>query len=313
MLRFLRPGPDLRLAALRRFAVAITVLNILGHTVLGFEQAWAHPIAAVVLAYALELLLEWTDARACRRPVRFLGGPRALVDFLLPAHITGLAVAMLLYANEQLGPVLFATATAVASKTVFRVRVGQGTRHFLNPSNFGITVTLLLFPWVGIAPPYHFTENLHGIADWILPGLIVLTGSFLNIRLTHRLPLILAWLGAFLAQGAIRSLTSGTPLLAALLPITGLAFVLYTFYMVTDPATTPSGRREQVLFGIAVAAVYGLLLTAHVVFGLFFALTIVCVLRGVGLHVQAWLADHARQPAATLVAQPARAASESVR
>ena len=31
---------DLRLAALRRFAIAITILNVLGHTVLGFEQAW---------------------------------------------------------------------------------------------------------------------------------------------------------------------------------------------------------------------------------------------------------------------------------
>ncbi|HBL25338.1 MAG TPA: enediyne biosynthesis protein UnbU, partial [Acidobacteria bacterium] len=34
---------DLRLTALRRFAIAITTLNVLGHTVLGFEQAWATP------------------------------------------------------------------------------------------------------------------------------------------------------------------------------------------------------------------------------------------------------------------------------
>ncbi|NEQ87997.1 MAG: enediyne biosynthesis protein UnbU, partial [Moorea sp. SIO2I5] len=32
-----------RLGGLRRFAIAITVLNLLGHTVLGFEQSWAQP------------------------------------------------------------------------------------------------------------------------------------------------------------------------------------------------------------------------------------------------------------------------------
>ena len=32
---------DLRLPALRRFAIAISVLNIFGHAVLGFEQSLA--------------------------------------------------------------------------------------------------------------------------------------------------------------------------------------------------------------------------------------------------------------------------------
>jgi len=39
-----------RIGGLRRFAIAITILNILGHTVLGFEQAWAHPIVALATA-----------------------------------------------------------------------------------------------------------------------------------------------------------------------------------------------------------------------------------------------------------------------
>jgi hypothetical protein len=293
MLGLLRPGPDLRLAALRRFAVAITLLNVLGHTVFGFEQSWAQPIVAIVTAYALELVLELVDARANRRPVRFGDSPRAMVDFLLPAHITALAVSMLLYANDRLLPIAFAAAVAVASKVVLRVRVDPGTRHFLNPSNFGITVTLLLFPWVGIAPPYHFTENLHGAGDWVLPGLIVLSGSFLNARLTRKLPLILAWLGAFVAQAVIRSLVFEVPVAAGLLPMTGLAFVLYTFYMITDPATTPTGRWSQVGFGVATAAAYALLLNLHVVFGQFFGLTLVCLLRGLALHARAWSADRA--------------------
>ena len=39
-----------------------------------------------------------------------------------------------------------------------------------------------------------------------------------------------------------------------------MAFLLFTFYMVTDPATTPSAPLEQLAFGGAVAATYGLLM-----------------------------------------------------
>ena len=279
-----------RLGGLRRFAVAITVLNILGHAFFGFEQSFAQPVVALLAAYSAELLLEFIDARCNRRPLRFLrGGPRRFVEFLLSAHITGLACAMLLYPNERLGPVVFASVVAICSKCVLRARTEKGTRHFFNPSNFGITITLLAFSWVSIAPPYQFTENMIGVGDWILPGVIVCTGTFLNARFTHRLPLIAAWLGGFVAQAALRSLFLNTPLEAGLVPMTGVAFILYTFYMVTDPATTPSARRDQVVFGFGVAAVYGLLMVAHVVFGLFFALTIVCTLRGAWMFACRWL------------------------
>ncbi|MCY1021109.1 RnfABCDGE type electron transport complex subunit D [Pyxidicoccus sp. MSG2] len=284
---------DLRVAGLRRFAVAITLLNVLGHTVLGFEQAWAHPLVSLLAAYSAELLLEWAGARSQGRAPRFLGGAGTFIDFLLPAHITGLAVAMLLYANAQLLPVAFASATAIASKTLFRVPVGGQPRHYLNPSNFGITATLLLFPHIGIAPPYHFTENLRGPADWVLPAIIVCTGTFLNARFTRRIPLILGWLGGFLVQAAVRSAVAGTPLTAALVPMTGVAFVLYTFYMVTDPGTTPQRPAMQVCFGAGVAAAYGMLVAVHVVFDLFFSLTLICAARGGALYVQAMLARRA--------------------
>jgi hypothetical protein len=278
-----------RLGGLRRFAVAITVLNVLGHTYFGFEQSWAQPFASVLTAYAVELLLEFVDARSNRRAPKFAGGgPRRFVEFLLSAHITGLACAMLIYSNERLGPVVFASAVAICSKALLRAPAAAGTRHFFNPSNFGITVTLLAFPWVGIAPPYQFTEGMTGAGDWVLPALIVCTGTFLNARFTHRLPLIAAWLAGFAAQAAVRSLFLDTPLASALLPMTGVAFILYTFYMVTDPATTPSTRRGQIAFGLGVAAAYGLLLVVHVVFGLFFALTIVCACRGLWMYSAAW-------------------------
>jgi hypothetical protein len=274
-----------RLGGLRRFATAITVLNILGHTILGFEQSWAQPLVSLVTAYACELFGEWMDARADGREPRFHGTVRQFVDFLLPAHITGLAVAMLLYASDRLVPVMFAAAVAIASKSILRLKTEGRARHFLNPSNFGISVTLLLFPWVSIAPPYHFTENLRGVENLILPAIICASGTIINLRFTSRIWVIVGWWAGFVAQAALRSLVFGASFPGALNPMTGVAFVLFSFYMVTDPATTPFDRKSQLFFGLSVAAVYGTLVALHVAFGLFFALTLVSGTRGLAQFV----------------------------
>jgi hypothetical protein len=296
-----------RIGGLRRFALAITILNILGQTVFGFEQSWAQPFVALATTYICELFCEWMEARAEDRQPRFLGGWRELVDFLLPAHITGLAIAMLLYSGDRLMPTMLAAAIAIASKNTLRLKLNGRVRHFLNPSNFGITIVLLLFPWVGIAPPYHFTENLAGAGYWILPAIICVTGTTLNLRFTGKLPLIAGWWGGFVTQAAVRTLVFGTPLIAALNPMMGVAFLLFSFYMVTDPATTPFDKKSQVFFGLSVAVVYGLLVCMHVVFGLFFALTAVSGLRGLAQY----LGSRSRSAYPTTV--PARAAGVALR
>lgn len=275
---------DLRLAALRRFAIAISVLNIFGHTVLGFEQSLAQLFASLATAYSVELLLELLDAWASRRRPRFLdGGVMTFVDFMLPSHITGLACAMLLYANDRIMPIVFAATVAIGSKAILRAQVGKSKRHFFNPSNFGIATTLLVFPWVGIAPPYQFSEGLGGVAYVLVPCIFIFTGSLLNTKFTRRLPLIIAWLSAFALQAVIRNLLLGTSLISGLTPMTGIAFLLFTFYMITDPGTTPAKPRNQVFFGAGVAFTYSVLMALHVSFGLFFALVIVCAVRGCAL------------------------------
>lgn len=288
--------PDLRLAALRRFAAAISVLNLAGYALLGFEPAYAHPAVALATAYGLELALETLEARSLGYRPRFLGGGiGGFVDFLLPAHITGLAVSMLIYTNARLAPVAFAVAVAIGSKYLLRVPVGSGRRHFLNPSNTGIAVTLLLFPWIAITPPYQFSENIAGAADWLLPCVFIGLGTFLNAKLTKKLPLILGWLGGFAVQAALRAWLYDTPLAAGLAPMSGIAFLLFTFYMVTDPATTPVRPRAQLAFGAGVAAAYGVLMALHIVFGLFFALFAVCWVRGAWLYGLALRARFATQ------------------
>ncbi|MFI6510342.1 enediyne biosynthesis protein UnbU [Streptosporangium sp. NPDC050855] len=278
------PTPDTRTTALRRFAMSITAFTVIGHAFLGFEQAYATPLTALVVAYAMELALERIDATANGRPVKYAGGGWVrLVDFLLPAHISALACAMLLYANDRLEPVIFAVIVSIASKYLIRVRLNGSLRHVLNPSNTGIVAVLLLFPWVGIAPPYHFTEWVSGPLDWIIPVAILASGTMLNAMLTKKVPLILGWVGGFAAQAVIRTAIDGTATVTALTVMTGTAFVLFTNYMITDPGTTPVKPGRQVLFGVAAAAVYGLLVHFHIVFGLFFALVITCVIRGAAL------------------------------
>jgi len=278
--------PDLRLAALRRFALAISALTLLGHGFLGFEQSYAYVFVSLITCYSVDLILETVSAWSDRRTPRYRGGFIAMINFLLSPHITGLAVAMLLYSNEQLLPIAFAAAVATGSKHIFTVQTERGKRHFLNPSNTGISVTLILFPWVGIAPPYQFTENISGYEDWAIVFIICVLGTFLNARFTKKIPLISAWLAGFILQALIRSWYFGTPPLAGLNPMTGLAFLLFTFYMISDPGTTPYKPVRQVLFGFSIAFVYSLLMMLHIVFGLFFSLLIVCSVRGIYMYLE---------------------------
>ena len=99
---------DPRYLALRNFAMSISVFNIFGYTLLGFEQPWLWPFLALATGYTTEIVFELISAWADKRSPRFRGnGPRGLMEFLLPAHITSLAVNMLLYANNQFWPVAF--------------------------------------------------------------------------------------------------------------------------------------------------------------------------------------------------------------
>lgn len=271
--------------ALRRFALAITVLNIAGHFFLGFEQSLAYPLVAIATTYTLEFLFEFCFCFLNKKETRYSGGFVKVVDFLLPAHITGMATSMLLFANASLYPIVFASAVAICSKVIFRLNVEGRSRHFLNPSNTGIAITLILFPWVGISPPYMFTENLYGIADWILPGILIVVGSLLNTVFTGRITLIMAWAFAFFLQAFVRSIFFDISFVAGLLPLSGVAFLLFTFYMISDPATTPQSKKGQIVFAFSTAFFYGLLMTFHIVFGLFFALLITCTLRGVFIYV----------------------------
>jgi hypothetical protein len=275
---------DPRYLALRNFAISISVFNVLGYTVLGFEQPWLWPVLSVLVACATEIVFEAISAWSHQRPVRFTGrGPRGVIEFLLPAYITGLAVNMLLYANNLFWPVLFGVVVAVAQKHVLQAPIAGRMRHFMNPSNFGIVMVLLLFSTrVAISPPYMFTEWASTLFKLMIPMAILAAGTLINATLTKRIPLIVGWAGAFAIQALVRHWIWGVQLNTALGVMTGVAFVLFTNYMITDPGTTPMKPRPQFIFGSAVAVVYGVLMLMNIVYTLFFAVVIVCACRGLG-------------------------------
>jgi enediyne biosynthesis protein E5 len=275
---------DPRYKALRNFAISISVFNVFGYTLLGFEQMWILPIFAIITGYTTELTLETLTAWARRRRPQYLGrGPRGIYEFLLPAHITSLAVNMLIYTNDQIRPVIFGVMVGVSGKYILQAPIAGRMRHFMNPSNLGISATFIAFgSWVAIAQPYMFTENTNEFFKIMVPIIILTAGTILNAKLTGRTMLIVGWMGGFAIQAFVRHAIWDVSLFSALGLMTGVAFLLFTNYMITDPGTTPSKPIPQFIFGGSVAFFYAVLMEANIVFTLFFAVVITCAVRGCG-------------------------------
>jgi enediyne biosynthesis protein E5 len=279
--------PGFRIYALWHFSTFMLLWHIVGQTYLGFEQAWTHPLLTISTACLTQFFLEWVDAKANKRRPRYAGSVANFLNFFPPAFIVGGALGMLLYPNSLMGPAIFAAIISIASKVLVRVTLPNGQKHHIfNPSNLGICATLLLFPdVVGMAPPYHFTENLTGGWHFALPALILCSGLFLHYNATGRLPLCLTWLTAYASQALFRAWLEGTDWYVHMMPMTSAAFIVFTLYMIPDPATTPLVKWRQILFAASVAFAYLVLLRVHMVFGLFLSLFIVCAIRGISIEL----------------------------
>jgi hypothetical protein len=268
---------------LRTSATLATVFTILGHTVFGFEQPVAQVFVALATGYTCAIFFEWVDARACGVTPGYAGGGwRKLLDFLLSAHMTSITLSFLLYFGQRLWIMALAVALALGSKYVLRVRVNGRLQHFMNPSNFAIAVVLLTYQWTGVLP-WSYTVNLHGVFDWLVPLAIVMLGMRLNILFTGRIPTITSWLGTFIVLAVIRAWVVQSTIPAELVVLTGIPMVLFTFYMITDPQTSPSRLRSQIMFGAGIAFAYSMLLALHVQYTMFYSVTVVCAIRGLFL------------------------------
>jgi Na+-transporting NADH:ubiquinone oxidoreductase subunit NqrB len=187
------------------------------------------------------------------------------------ALITGLSLCLLLRSNE-LWP--FAVAALLGTGSKFALR--RGDRHVFNPANFGIVAML-----AGFGAAWTSTGEW-GSAPWF-SALIAALGLIVCWR-ASRLDAALLYLGVFALLVTARALYLGDPLSIPALRLSHGALILFAFFMISDPKTTPEDPRERALF-IAVAALIAYVLQFHFFIsdGIFYAPFALALVRFVAL------------------------------
>lgn len=206
---------------------ALSALLIYGVTRLDFEIDAAQ--AAITLGAVM--LAQFAGTRWARLPAF---DPKS-------ALITGLSLCLLLRTNS---PALAAAAGVAAIAGKFLLRVNG--KHLFNPANFGLVAMMLAT----------------GGAVWVSPGqwgnvaffafLMVCAGGLVVMR-AARSDVTLAFIASYLALVIGRSLWLGEPLAIPLHRLQSGALLLFTFFMISDPRTTPDSRAGRIVFAALVA------------------------------------------------------------
>jgi enediyne biosynthesis protein E5 len=170
--------------------------------------------------------------------VRLSGLPR--IDLRSPL-ITGLSLSLLLRANAPWLPAL-AGILAIASKFLLRI----DGRHIFNPAGFAIVLLLALSNGVWISP------GQWGTSLWLASLLIFL--AILVLQAAQRADIALFFLGAHAALLLARAAWLGDPLAIPLHQMQSGSLLIFAFFMISDPKTTPDSRLARLVFALAVAA-----------------------------------------------------------
>lgn len=209
----------------------IAVLSSLvtfGVTVLDFGIRWPNAVAIVVTAMLVQLI-----------GGRFAGLPR--FDPKSPM-ITALSLTLLLRTDS----LLFASlAAAIAIGSKFLVRISG--KHVFNPANVAIVSTMLLTDRAWISTGQWGNAAIGAFALACL-GFVVLTRA-------RRAETTIAFLGFYALLLLARTLWLGDPLSIALHHLQNGALLIFAFFMISDPKTTPDSALGRVLFAGVVAAV----------------------------------------------------------
>jgi enediyne biosynthesis protein E5 len=227
-----------------------------GVGMLGFDQT---PIN-IGLIVASALATQWLCGRAIS------GTP---FDPLSPL-ITAFSLCLLLRAASPAILVL-AAVLAIGSKFVLRF----DGKHIFNPANFAIAVLLLFTDVVWISPAQWGSRTW---AVFLFACLAVLV-----LSRAKRGDIAIAFLGSYVAILLGRAVYLGDPLAIPLKQMQSGALLLFTFFMITDPKTTPDRRSARMLFAVLVAGVAAWLQFAHympqgLMYALFFASPLVPLL-----------------------------------
>jgi enediyne biosynthesis protein E5 len=207
----------------------ISVLGALltyGLLVLRFDIQWPQ----VLLTLAVVLLVQRACTAIWRLP-RF--DPKS-------ALISGLSLCLLLRTND-LRLVALAALITIASKFLLRIR----GKHIFNPTNFGIVALLTTTDAVWVSPGQWGNVAFFGFLMVCLGGLVV--------HRALRSDVAIAFVIAYGAMLIGRSMYVGEPLAIPLHRLQSGALLLFTFFMISDPKTTPNTRVGRVIFATIVA------------------------------------------------------------
>jgi len=188
---------------------------------------------------------------------------------LLSATITSLSLALLLRAdNPWAMPV--AAAFAIASKFLLRVR----GRHLFNPANFGVGAALLILPGTWISPGQW--GNDVALAGWLVVLGATVTGC------ARRADISWLFLAFYLGALAARVVWLGQHWAVWTHQLSSGALLLFAFFMISDPMTTPSHPRGRAAHAALMAAIayawgFGLFRTNAVLWALFVTAPMVAV------------------------------------
>ena len=235
---------------------SLGILLTYGVSILGFDQTPAN----IALITATALATQWMCSRAIS------GKP---FDPLSPL-ITGFSLCLLLRASSPAA--LAISAEAIGSKFVVRF----DGKHIFNPANFAIAVMLLAdMAWISPAQ--------WGSRTWAAFLFVCL--ACLVLSRAKRADLAVTFLGAYTAILFARAFYLGDPLAIPLKQMQSGALLLFTFFMITDPKTTPDRRSARILFAVLVAAAAAWLQFAHfmpqaLMYSLFFASPLVPLFNG---------------------------------
>ena len=236
----------------RNYQIAIlTALLVYGVGWLDFEVE----LGAVAVILIITQLTQLACTRLWRLP-RF--DPKS-------ALISSLSLCLLLRTDSAL--LMAATAAVtIASKFVLR----WNGKHVFNPTNFGLVAMMAVTGQVWISPGQWGSAALAAFLMACLGGLVVNRAS--------RSDVTWAFLGFYVAMLFGRAWWLGDPLAIPLHQIESGAFLLFAFFMISDPKTTPDSRAGRILFAFLVA--FGALFVRFVLYrpnGLLWALVVLAV------------------------------------
>jgi enediyne biosynthesis protein E5 len=156
------------------------------------------------------------------------------------ALISGLSLCLLLRTNRTELAIL-AGVIAIAAKFIIRFH----GKHIFNPTNGGIVAMLLLSDAVWVSPGQWGSVAFFAFLLACL-GVIV-------VNRAARSDVTFAFIAFYCALLFGRSLYLGEPVTIPVHRLESGALLLFTFFMISDPRTTPNTRVGRVIFAFIVA------------------------------------------------------------